>query len=86
MGKKNLSKETDLRKRMYEFADSHKEWPKKDIVKHFEDEFVPRSTAYLILRRKENNKPYKRKSRSSPPHCKMTKEKVKRPSLTTSLV
>ena len=49
MGKKNLSKETDLRKRMYEFAESHKEWPKKDIVKHFEDEFLPRSDAYMIL-------------------------------------
>ena len=66
MGKKNLSKETDLRKRMYEFAESHKKWPKKDIVKHFEDEFVPRSTAYMILRRKENNKPYKRNRPFSP--------------------
>ena len=40
---------------MYEFTESDKKWPKKDIVKNFEDEFVPRSTAYLILRRKENN-------------------------------
>ena len=60
------------------FADKHKNWPKKDIAQLFKEEGVPKSTVYQILQRKENKKPPERKNRMTPPHCKMTREKVKR--------
>ena len=78
MRKKNCSKEDNLRKRVYVIPDKHKNWPKKDIVQHFKEEGVPKSTVYQILQRKENKKPPERKNRMTPPHCKMTREKVKR--------
>ena len=50
MVKINSSKESDLRKRVYWFAENHKDWLKKDIGKHFKKEFVSRSSNEKLVR------------------------------------
>lgn len=76
MVKKNTSKEVDLRKRMYELAEKNPNWLKKDFVKHFRQELVPRSTIYNILQRMENKLPPERKTHRAFSRTKMTKEDI----------
>ena len=62
MGKEDSSKEYKLRKRMYQFVENHSNWSKKDIVEHFMEEQVPKSTIYGVLQRIEKNLPPERKT------------------------
>lgn len=50
-----MEKKEHLRKRVYAFANLHKDMPKSEIVAHFMKENAAKSTLYAILKRKENN-------------------------------
>ena len=78
MVKKIVSKEDDLRNRVYKFVDLNPDMKKCAIVKHFMLEGVARSTLYDILQRKTNKISYERKVGSGRPVIKMSKLKVKR--------
>ena len=73
-----MSEQKKLRKRVYDFTDAHQSKGKHFIVKHFMDEFLPKSTVYQILQRKENGLPYQQSSGQGAKAKKMTKKKVKR--------
>jgi transposase len=78
VGKINTSQQEVRRKHMYEFVEKHPDWPKNRIAQHFRDEEISKSTIYDVLDRIAKNIPPERIPRASPPHCKMTKDKVKR--------
>lgn len=59
-----------LRKRVYNYYDTHKELRKIGTVSHFKDENIPTQTIYSILQRYDKNLPPERKTGSG---CKAKK-------------
>ena len=76
MTKTKIETEETLRHRVYRFAETHSNWSKSAIVKHFMVENVPKTTIYDILRRMQNKIGPDRKVGSGPKPTKMTKAKV----------
>ena len=73
---KNISKQEDLRNRIYEFFEKNKNFGKIYTVNHFKLEGVPKATKYSILNRSEHI-PAERKKGSGTITKKMTQKKIK---------
>ncbi len=56
-----MTKQSELRKRMYCYMEKHKDKSKKFIVDHFISEGVSKSTIYSILKRKESGTDFNRR-------------------------
>ena len=71
MGSKNISKQEDLRNRIYKFFEKNKNLGKIFRVNYFKEECVPKPTIYGILNRFENS-PAQNKKDSGTISKKMT--------------
>ena len=72
----NLNEDT-LRKRLYAFQEIHSDKADSFTIKHFQEEGVPRSTLYQILRRKKRWNLSRKQSGSGRPAKIMTKFCIK---------
>lgn len=78
MSKKIISKQEQLRKRVYEFYVNNKKYGKKFTYDHFTAENVPKTTIYRVIRGAENEYGHKRKHGSGRKPQIMTKRNIKR--------
>ena len=75
MGSKNISKQEDLRNRIFKFFEKNKNLGKIFTVNHSIAEGVPKPTIYSILNRFEHS-PAQRKKDSGTVSKKMTQKKI----------